>query len=50
MEIEAQSIEYESPRIADYGDFAAVTAGSLHDPMHPDPFDPHYDPHLNHSA
>lgn len=49
MEIEAQSIEYESPRIVDYGDFAAVTAGSMHDPMHPDPLSPH-DPHLNHSA
>ena len=49
MEIEAQSIEYESPRIVDYGDFAAVTAAALHDPMHPDPLSPH-DPHLNHSA
>jgi hypothetical protein len=49
MEIETPPVEYESPRIVEYGDLGEITAGSLHDSMHSDPHDPHRDPHLNHS-
>ena len=50
VEIDAQG-EYESPKIVDYGDFAEVTAGSLHDPIDSGPHGgPHVDPHLTFSA
>ena len=50
VETEAK-IEYESPAIVDYGDFAALTAGQLHDPLHSGPYGgPHHDPHLTFSA
>jgi hypothetical protein len=54
VEIDVQ-VEYESPKIVDYGDFAEVTAGSPHDPIDSGPHGgphggPHVDPHLTFSA
>ena len=51
LDAEAQSIEYESPQILDFGDFAEVTAGQLDDPIDSGPHGgPFHDPHLTFAA
>jgi hypothetical protein len=51
MEIEPQTVDYESPAIVEYGDFAAITKAHGHDPIDSGPHGwPHVDPHLTSSA
>ena len=51
VETKPQTVDYESPTIIEYGDFAAITEGSGHDPIDSGPHGgPHFDPHLTFSA